>query len=99
KYLLTLGYFAVIVILLIYTIKRRRSLKKSIPSGLLFLILTSLAVYAYYNSNKNEDEASKKFLGDYKLERLDGKVCDSCKVRLNNGYTYDIIVKNNKVGE
>lgn len=98
KYLIILCYFAVIVILLLYTIKRRRSLKKSIPSGLFFIVLTSFAIYGYFNGKNVEYEASKKFLGDYKLERLDGKVCDGCKVRLNDGYSYDIIVKNNKVG-
>lgn len=98
KYLFLLGFFAFSLFLLFYTIIRRRSLKKSIPAGLLFLLLTGFAVYFYYNNSRNEYEASKKFWGDYKLERLDGKRCDSCKVRLYDGYTYDIIVQDKLVG-
>jgi len=40
----------------------------------------------------------QKFLGDYKLEQLDGIKCDSCKVTLQNNYTYIIIEKRKIVG-
>ena len=97
-YLLLLAFFGVLIFLLIYTVVKRHSLKKSIPTGCLFLVLTSVAVYVYYKNKKNEYEDSKKFLGDYKLERLDRKECDNCKVRLYDGYTYDILVKDKIVG-
>ena len=99
EYLILLGFFVFLILLFLYTIIRRHSLKKSIPAGFLFLVLTGFAVYVYYNKNKNEYEASKKFLGDYKLEKLDRKKCDSCKVRLYDGYTYDIIVHDKVVGQ
>jgi hypothetical protein len=99
EYLFLFGVFIFLFFLLLYTIIRRRSLKKSLPAGLLFLVLTGFAVYVYYNNNRNEYEASKKFWGIYKLERLDGKKCDSCKVRLYDGYIYDILVKNKIVGQ
>ena len=98
EYLLLFTFFAFLIFLLAYSIIRRRSLKKSIPAGILFLVLTGFAIYVYRNNNKNEYQASKKFLGDYKLEKLDREKCDSCKVRLYDGYTYDIIVKDNIVG-
>lgn len=98
EYLFIFGFWGFIILLLFYTILRRRNLKKSIPAGLLFLLLTVFGVYIIYRNNRNEYEASKKFWGDYKLEKLDGKKCDSCKVRLYDGYTYDILVKNNIVG-
>jgi hypothetical protein len=98
KYFLLFVFFAFLIFLLTYSIVRRRSLKKSIPTGILFLILAGFAIYVYRNNNKNEYEASKKFLGDYKLEKLDRKKCDSCKVRLYDGYTYDILVKDKIVG-
>ena len=98
EYLLLLAFFAVLILLLLYSIIRRRSLKKSIPAGLLFLGLTTFAFYVYYNSNRNEYEASKIFWGDYKLEKLDGKKCDDCRVRLYDGYTYDILFQDKIVG-
>ena len=97
-YLLLFAFFAFLFFLLLYCIIRRRSLKKSIPAGLLFLGLTTFAVYVYYNKNRHEYESSKKFWGDYKLEKLDRKKCDSCKVRLYDGYTYAILVQDKIVG-
>lgn len=91
-------YFCLILFLFFYTIRKRHSLKKSIPSGILFLGLTSFGIYMYCEMKRNEYEASKKFLGYYKLDRLDSQKCDSCKVRLKEGYTYDIIVKDKIVG-
>ena len=62
------------------------------------MVLTGFAIYVHYNNIRNEYEASKKFWGDYKLEKLDRNNCDSCKVRLYDGYTYDILVKDKTVG-
>ncbi len=98
QFILILAFLFFLIFLLIYSIVKRSSLKKSIPSLLLFIVLTSFATYIYYFNRRNEYELSKKFLGDYKLKMLDRKKCDSCKVRLYEGYTYDIIVKNKIVG-
>jgi hypothetical protein len=98
RYLLLFAFFAFLIFLFVYSIKRRRSLKKSIPTALLFFVLTGFAIFVYHHNSKNEYEASKKFLGDYKLEKLDRKECDNCKVRLYNGYTYDILVRDKIVG-
>ena len=92
KYLFLLGFYSFVIILLIYAVIKRRTLNKSIPAALLFLVLAGISLYVIYRNNRNEYQASKKFLGDYKLERLDRKNCDNCKVRLYDGYTYDIIV-------
>jgi len=98
KYLFLFAFYGFLALLLYYIISRRRNLDKSIPAGILFLFLSSVAVYNIYKNNRAEYEASKKFLGDYKLEKLDRKICDSCKVRLYDGYTYDILVKEKIVG-
>ena len=42
-----------------------------------------------------KEEASKKYLGIYKLEILDCKPCDNCEINLLPNYTY-IILKNKK---
>jgi hypothetical protein len=99
EYLLLFAFFAFLVFLLLYSIIKRHSPKKSIPAGLLFLGLTSIAVFVYSNRRKSEYEASKMFWGDYRLESLDRKKCDSCKVRLYEGYRYDILVHDKVVGE
>jgi hypothetical protein len=98
QFLLLIGWFGLILLLLIFTIKKRHSLKKSIPSGLLFLGLAILSFYIYYEIKQDEYKASKKFLGDYKLEILDRQKCENCKVTLKDGYTYDIFVNNKIVG-
>ena len=98
QFLLLIGWFGLILLLLIFTIKKRHALKKSIPSGLLFLGLTFVSFYIYYGMKQDEYKASKKFLGDYKLEMIKKKKCENCKVRLKEGYTYDILVNDKVVG-
>jgi 4-amino-4-deoxy-L-arabinose transferase-like glycosyltransferase len=98
EFLLLIAFFGFLIFLLFYTIRKRYSLKKSIPTGVLFLVLITITVYAHYRINRNKYEASKNFLGDYKLENLDGKECKNCKVRLKDGYTYDIIANDEVVG-
>ena len=98
KYLVIFVFFGFTVLLLLYAIVRRKNLSKAVPAFLLFLILTAIATYIYYQNETSELEASKKFLGDYKLERLDRKTCDNCKVRLYDGFKYDIIVQGKIVG-
>ena len=97
-YLLLFAFFAFLICLLVYSIVRRHTLEKSIPAALLFFVLTGITIFVYYNKNRNEYEASKKFWGYYKLEELDRKNCDNCKVRLYDGYTYDILVDDKVVG-
>ena len=96
--ILLIGFFGLLIFLLIITIWKRHSLKISIPTGLLFLGLTFVAVYIYHGKTEREYEASKKFLGDYKLNSLDREKCENCKVRLNDGYSYDIFVGDKVVG-
>jgi len=98
QYLLIFGFYAFLLLLLLYTIIIRKTLKKSIPLGFLFLTLTGFAIYCNYQNNNDEYEASKKFRGDYKLVKLDGHLCDQCKVRLNDDYRYDILVNDEIVG-
>lgn len=99
QYFLIFSYFLLLAFLFVRAIKNRHSFRKSARFGILFLLLTSLAIYVYYKNNNAEYEASKTFLGDYKLNKLDRNNCDSCIVRLYKSYTYDIIKNGNKLGE
>jgi|LakMenE18May11ns_1017448.scaffolds.fasta_scaffold9328306_1 hypothetical protein len=99
QYILVAGWLGIILILLIYTIRNRHNLKKSIPSGLLFFGLTFISGYFYYGMKQDKYKASRKFLGDYKLERLDRKECENCKVKLKDGYIYDILINDKVVGQ
>jgi energy-coupling factor transporter transmembrane protein EcfT len=99
QFILLITWFGLILLLFIYTIIKRRSLKRSIPSGLLFLILVFLSGYIYYEKKQSENKAAKKFWGYYKLEMLDRKKCENCKVRLRDGYRYEILVNNKVVGK
>lgn len=99
QYFFIFSYFALLVFLLVRAIKKRHSFRKSAPLGILFILLTCLAIYVYYKNNNAEYEASKAFLGDYKLIKLDGSKCTGCIVRLYDGYTYDIFQNGNKLGQ
>ena len=83
---------------MVFTIKKRRALKISIPTGFLFTLITYFTVTTYFNIQKQKTDETKKFLGDYKLLRLDRDDCESCKVRLYDTYRYDILVKDKVVG-
>ena len=98
QYFLIFLFFLLLFILLYNTIKQRHSFKKAIPTGLPFVILTAIAMFVYYKVNKNKFEASKAFLGDYKLEKLDNQICENCKIRLKNDFTYNIIKKDKIIG-
>lgn len=99
QYILLAGWLGLILIILYYTVRKWRTPKKSIPSGLLFLGLAFITGYFYYGMKQDEYKASKKFLGYYKLEQLDRKKCENCKVELKDGYNYDIIVNDKVVGQ
>jgi hypothetical protein len=99
RFILLVAFFGLILFLFIYAIRKRYSPKKSIPAGLLFLGLTTFSIYTYWKIKRSEYETSKKFLGDYKLSRLDKQNCENCKVRLKDGYTYDILVNDKVVGQ
>jgi len=92
EYLILFLFFGFLIFLLFYSIATRHILRKSIPAGSLFLILSGLALFGYINYLNEKKEASQKFLGDYKLNNLDKKDCNNCKVSLKGDFIYDIIV-------
>ncbi len=97
-YLIYIAYFGIIVLLFIITIKKRRNLKISIPTGIVFSTLAFYGIHIYKKTQENLHKASIEFLGDYQLNMLDGKLCQECKVRLQKDYTYEIIVQNKIMG-
>ena len=98
EYLILLMFFGFLAFLLFYTIAKRSILRKSTPTGSLFLILSGFALFGYINYLNKKKEASQKFLGDYKLDNLDKKDCNNCKVSLKNNFIYDIIVNGKIMG-
>lgn len=99
QYLIIAGFFASLLFLLIFTIIKRHSLKQSVPSAVLFILLASVTIYHYSSFKSRKKRTAEKFLGDYKLNRLDRKECDSCIVRLYDGYSYKIFEKGKMVGQ
>ena len=97
-FLFIIGYFILMLGLLIVTIVQWRSRKNFKVVGSLFLVMTLLAGIIYLQNVSEKRAASIKFFGDYHLRRLDGLICDSCTVKVKDGHTYDIIVKNKLVG-
>jgi hypothetical protein len=99
QYIFLAGWLVSLLLILIYTIRKWHLPKISIPAGLLFLSFLFISCYFYYGRKQDEYKASKKFLGYYKLELLDRKKCEDCKVKLKDGYTYDIIKSGKIVGQ
>jgi hypothetical protein len=99
QFLILVCCSAFIITILIYTIRKRHTPAKYLLSGLLFLGLTFISGYFYCRMKQDESKASRKFLGYYKLERLDREKCNDCKIRLNADYVYDIFVNNKIVGQ
>lgn len=66
---------------------------------LLFLLTTVNAIYFSVSSGDRKEAASKKYLGFYKLNRLDCEDCKSCRINVRSNYTYDIMQNEKVVGE
>ncbi len=101
EFLFLFGCFGTSIILFVYTIYtiiKRRTLRRTKLTGILFLTMASISFYCYYGNEKEEYEDSRKFLGDYKLKFLDGQKCENCKVTLKDGFKYDIIVNGRVIG-
>ena len=96
------GFYFLYLIMLLYTlfftIKNLKTIKKSIVSGVLFITLLFLSINFILKNNSQYYKEIKKSLGYYRLENLDNKKCKECKVKLLENKTYDIIVKNKKIG-
>lgn len=79
---------------------RKNKSKLSTLFILLFFLLTSAnAIYFLVSAHERKIEVSKKYLGSYKLKRLDCKECENCKIILHPNYTYDIIKNEKVIGE
>ena len=86
------------MILLYIIIKKKKRLIISVPLAILFLGLITLTALAYRSCKSGEDREAKKYLGDYKLVKLDGQDCQLCTVRLTGDYRYDILKDGKIVG-
>jgi hypothetical protein len=72
--------------------------KKVIIAGIILLILAIPEACITIGSYITKKEASVEFLGDYKLNNLDGEDCANCKIRLHENFKYDIYVGDKIVG-
>jgi hypothetical protein len=92
--ILGLGLLALFLYLLYFAIIYRHRSLKAILAGILFAGITTLTLYLFLRKK----EANPRYLGDYKLEKLDRQKCENCLVRLKEDFTYDIIVSGRVVG-
>lgn len=98
QFMLLLAFILFLLTLLYIIRKKRKQLLISVPLSVLFLGLVTWAALIYRNNKSVEDQAAKKYLGDYKLNMLDGKNCQHCIVRLTSNYRYDIFKDGKIVG-
>lgn len=98
--LLRMIYRCILFFLLIYVVRKliKKSYRKAIVSGVILFVLAVPDLFLICSQYVAERKASVEFLGDYKLENLDGEECIDCKVRLLKNYRYDIYVGDEIVG-
>ncbi|MBC9931019.1 hypothetical protein [Chitinophaga qingshengii] len=97
--ILLLGFILFLLLLLYVILTKRKQLQVSLPLTVLFLALITPAVLFYRSCKTGEEKAAKKFLGDYKLEKLDGEVCEHCLIRLTIDYQYKILKNDEVIGQ
>lgn len=93
--ILLLGVVALILYLLYFAIIYRHKQTKAMLAGVLAVCLAVVVLFMFLYKKKPDPT----FLGDYKLNRLDGWKCENCIVRLKEDYTYDILVNGQFAGK
>lgn len=92
-------FFGLLLLLFILIIRKKSRGKKPIPFVIVFLILAAFGIYVYSGMKSRENEAAKAYIKEYKLKRLDGKVCINCVVKVYENYHYDIIENGKIIGK
>ncbi len=96
--LLKVFFCGLLLMLFIAIIKKRSSGKKTPPNVIAFLVLATFGLYVYYGIVTRRNDAAKAYIKEYKLNRLDGRVCTNCKVKVNDNHHYDIIENDQIIG-
>lgn len=78
--------------------KMNKSRLSTILILLFFLLTTANAIHFFVSAYNSKIEASKTFIGFYKLNRLDCEECENCKVDLQSDFKYNIIKDGKIVG-
>jgi len=94
-----IGLLILFLFVLYIIFKKRRRLLISIPLTVVLFGLLIFGTFTYKSCKSEEEKEAKKFLGDYKLERLDGQDCRHCSVRLTKNYKYEILRNGSVVGQ
>ena len=92
------GLPIIFLILLILLRKRKNPLIAGIFL-LLFIASSGYATYYFMSIQKYKTETKEKYLGFYKLDKLDCEECVDCKVELHPDYSYNIYKDNKVVGK
>lgn len=96
--MLKIIFCGLLLILFIAIIKKKSLGKKILPYVVAFLVLATFGLYVYFGIVTRRNDAARAFIKEYKLNRLDGKVCTNCKVRVNEKHHYDIIENDQIIG-
>gem|GEM_PF-4819159 len=86
------------ILFLLLLLKKRKNKVSLVIIVSLFLLTTINAVHFFIAGEKEKNEFAKKYLGVYKLNKLDCRECDNCKVDLNADCHYDIIQNGKIIG-
>ena len=86
------------LLFLLLLLRKKQSRLSKIFILFFFLLTTANAIYFFISANERKIEVSKRYLGFYKLNRLDCKECENCKVDLHSDFKYDIIKDEKIIG-
>jgi hypothetical protein len=86
------------LVFLLLLLRKKKSRLSTIFILLFFLLTTANAIYFFVSAHDRKIEVSKKYLGFYKLNRLDCKECENCKIDLHSDFKYDIIKDGKIIG-
>ena len=97
--LIKVFFFGLLLLFFILIIRNKSKGKKILPFVIVFLVLAVFGIYVYSEMESRENEAAKAYIKEYKLNRLDGKDCINCVVKVNANNLYDIIENSQIIGE
>jgi hypothetical protein len=88
--------FQLYLLYLLFLIESQK--KESLfPHFFLVLAIVNL-IYQNRSYESGKEQAIKRFVGLYKLHKLDGENCENCKLNIHSNYNFDIIMGNEIIG-
>ncbi len=87
------------VLLLLLLFKNRPNKFSAILLSVLLLLTVTIGLFFFLVGAKERNKLSNKFVGFYKLNKLNCEECINCRIELHEDYRYEIIQNSKIVGD